>query len=50
MSKSALIKMARNYGFNPVWKPLPHFGENIFGLGLTVDCLGVPLMVKMEKA
>lgn len=48
MSQTALLELATESGFNPLWKPLPHLGPGIYGLGLDVDGLQVPFMVKMD--
>jgi len=39
--------MARDRGFLPTWKRLEHLGPGVYGLGLTIDYCGVPLMVRM---
>lgn len=48
MSKDELIAIATERGFQPMWKSLPHIGIGVYGLGLDVDGLQVPLMVKMR--
>lgn len=48
MGKDELLALAEMRGFSPIWKPLPHVGEGIYGLGLDVDGLQVPLMVRMS--
>lgn len=48
MSHEELLSMARSRGFAPLWKALPHIGPDIFGLGLDIDGLQVPFMVKVD--
>jgi len=47
MDKATLMRMARDRGFLPTWKRLEHLGPGVYGLGLTIDHCGVPLMVRM---
>ncbi|EKS9798968.1 hypothetical protein QDD76_004961 [Burkholderia cepacia] len=47
MSKSALTRLARQRGFMPTWTKLDHVGVGVYGLSLTIDGCGVPLMVRM---
>lgn len=48
MPAGELVALARASGFQPLWKALPHMDEeNVFGLGLDVSGLQVPLMAKM---
>ena len=49
MSKTALLKLAKDRGFRPLWKSLPHIGAAVYGLGLTVDGMCVPFMVRMRS-
>jgi hypothetical protein len=50
MPADALLDMAAKRGFSPLWKPLPHMREkDVYGLGLDVDGLQVPLMAKMRR-
>lgn len=48
MSLDTLLQLATAKGFDPLWKPLPHIGHDVFGLGLDVDGMQVPFMVKMD--
>lgn len=48
ISKSALMRLARERGFMPTWKRLDHLGPGVYGLALTVDGCGIPLMVRMR--
>lgn len=48
MALDSLLQLAKSRGYAPIWKPLPHIGPNIFGLGLSIDGLEVPFMVKMD--
>jgi len=47
MTKEELLALAELNGFSPTWKPLPHIGTSIYGLGLDVDGQQVPFMVSM---
>ena len=50
MPVSDLVALAKVRGFRPLWKALPHMvEENVFGLGLDVGGLQVPLMAKMAR-
>lgn len=50
MSASELVALATKRRFRPLWKALPHMvEENVFGLGLDVGGLQVPLMAKMAR-
>lgn len=49
MSKEAILILAAGKGLSPIWKPLPHMGKDIYGLGIDVDGMAVPLMCKMES-
>jgi hypothetical protein len=50
MTAANLLQMAQARGFSPLWKPLPHMVEgDVFGLGLDVGGMQVPLMVKMVR-
>jgi hypothetical protein len=33
----------------PSWKRLTHLGPGVYGLSLTIDRMGVPLMVRMSE-
>jgi hypothetical protein len=46
--KAALVRLARERGFMPTWKRLEHLGPGVYGLGLTIDGCGVPLMVRIK--
>jgi len=48
ISKEDLIALAISRGLSPTWKPLPHIGPGIYGMGLDADGMGVPLMVRMK--
>jgi len=48
MPANEVVALAKARGFQPFWKALPHMAEeNVFGLGLDVSGLQVPLMAKM---
>jgi len=49
MSKTDLLALAEVRGFSPLWKPLPHMGDGVYGLGLNVDGMQVPFMVRMSS-
>lgn len=50
MSAVDLLQMAKARGFGPLWKPLPHMtDDDVFGLGLNVAGMQVPLMAKMVR-
>ncbi|MEW6345758.1 MAG: hypothetical protein AB1704_34360 [Pseudomonadota bacterium] len=44
-----MTRMARDRGFMPSWKRLTHLGPGVYGLSLTIDRMGVPLMVRMSE-
>ena len=48
MSQAELLQLAGDRGFSPLWKPLPHLGAGVYGLGLDVDGMQVPFMVRMR--
>lgn len=48
MSKTELLHLAEAGGFSPLWKPLPHLGQGVYGLGLDVDGIQVPFIVRMQ--
>jgi len=48
MEKRAIMQIARRRGFMPTWTRLEHLGPGVYGLGLTVDRCGVPLLVRMK--
>ncbi|MFM0631246.1 hypothetical protein [Paraburkholderia xenovorans] len=48
ISKAALVRHAGERGFMPTWKRLDHLGPGVYGLGLTIDGCGGPLMVRMK--
>jgi hypothetical protein len=48
MTKDELVKLAEDKGFEPLWQHLPNMGDNIFGFGLDVSGLVVPLIVDMN--
>ena len=50
MSQSELLALAEVRGFSPLWKALPHMGTGVYGLGLDVDGMQVPFMIKMVNA
>lgn len=49
MSKADLLTLAEVSGFSPMWKPLPHMGDGVYGLGLDVDGMQIPFMVRMSS-
>lgn len=49
MSEKELLALAEIRGFSPIWKPLPHIGAGVYGLGLNVDGMQVPFMVRMSS-
>lgn len=50
MAANAIIALAKSRGFRPMWKALPHMVESlVYGLGLDVNGLQVPLMAKMKR-
>ena len=49
MSKTELLKLAEIRGLSPLWKPLPHMGDGVYGLGLNVDGMQVPFIVRMSS-
>lgn len=49
MSKEDLLLLAELRGFSPLWEPLPHVGDGVYGLGLDVDGMQVPFMVRMSS-
>lgn len=50
MSAADLIRLAKSRGFQPIWQAFPHMIEgNVFGLGLNVHGMQVPLMAKMTR-
>lgn len=50
MSAADLLQLATARGFSPLWRPLPHMIEgNVYGIGLDVAGLQVPLMVTMAR-
>ena len=49
MNQAELLELAKARGFDPCWKPLPDHGEGVYGLGLVVDGLVVPFMVRMAR-
>lgn len=49
MPAADLLQMATDRGFNPLWKPLPHMGDNVYGFGLDINGLQVPLMVRVTS-
>lgn len=49
-TQGELMELARDRGLDPTWKPLPHIGADVYGLGLVVDGMVVPFMVKMADA
>lgn len=49
MDRAALTKMARDRGFRPTWTHLAHLGPGVYGFGLTIDRMGVALMVRMSE-
>jgi hypothetical protein len=50
MSREDLLLLAEMRGLKPLWKPLPHIGTGVYGLGLDVDGMQVPFMVRMNRA
>jgi hypothetical protein len=49
MSKDEILCRAECMGLSPMWKPLPHMGDGVYGLGLDVDGMQVPFMVRMSS-
>ena len=49
MSKTDLLALAEVRGFSPLWEPLPHMGAGVYGIGLDVDGMLVPFMVRMSS-
>jgi hypothetical protein len=50
MAAADLLQMAQARGFSPLWKSLPHMVEgDVFGSGLDVGGMQIPLMVKMVR-
>lgn len=47
MTADQLLAFAEERGFDPIWRKLDHMGPNVYGLGLNIEGLAVPLMVKM---
>ncbi len=47
IDRQTLMRMAGDRGFMPTWTRLEHLGPGLYGLGLTIDGCGVPLMVRM---
>ena len=45
---SSALFLAELLGYDQLWEKLPHIGENIYGLGLTVHGLCVLFMVKVD--
>ncbi|VVD30907.1 hypothetical protein [Paraburkholderia dioscoreae] len=50
MDRTTLTRIARERGFMPTWKRLTHLGPGVYGFSLTIDRMGVPLMVRMSEA
>lgn len=48
MSGTELLDMANMRGFSPQWRQLLHIGEGVYGLGLNVNGMQVPFMVRMS--
>jgi hypothetical protein len=47
-----LLALTQAHGWRPTWKPLQHLTRDdleAFGLGLTVDGCGVPLIARMRR-
>jgi hypothetical protein len=49
MDRAALTRLARDRGFMPTWTRLAHLGPGVYGFGLTIERMGVPLMVRMSQ-
>ena len=49
IGRADMTRMARDRGFMPSWKLLTHLGPGVYGLSLTIDRMGVPLMVRMSE-
>ncbi|RZF26068.1 hypothetical protein EVC45_29905 [Paraburkholderia sp. UYCP14C] len=50
IGRTDITRMARDRGFMPSWKRLTHLGPGVYGLSLTIDRMGVPLMVRMSES
>ena len=48
MTKVELFGLAQEYGFKPLWQELPNMGDNVYGFGLDINGLSIPLMVDMN--
>lgn len=50
MPAADLLQLATIRGLSPLWRPLPHMIEaDVFGFGLDVAGMQVPLMAKMTR-
>ena len=49
MSKTALLRMARNRGFSPTWLRIEGHGPGVYGMGLTIGGCVVSLVVRMRE-
>lgn len=53
MSRHQLLGRARQRGWQPSWKRLPHLatedGIDVYGFGLTIDGCVVPLIARMRR-
>ena len=48
MAVDKLMSLATERGLEPLLKPLPHVGHDVYGLGLVDDGVVVPFMVRVE--
>ena len=48
LKPAEFLVLAEEKGYQPLWKPLPNYGEGFFGFALTVNGMCIPLVVKIS--
>lgn len=47
LQPAEFVALAEEKGYQPLWKPLPTYGEGFYGFALTVNGMAIPLIVKI---